>query len=102
MIRLKTEFKKNGNSYQQLWRNDSNALYQGSYDRADGKKGYFYEVFKVTTQKKGGFHTDDWERYPSDEMFGVTAWCCESIESLLKQVHKHFQDADLERFVQGL
>lgn len=86
MIELKKEFKKSGNRhFKQLLKNDSLVIYEVSqpWVEGDGVSKWF-EIFKPLLRKKDLYHDEDYEAYPSDEEFGIRAWCCSNIASLKK------------------
>jgi hypothetical protein len=53
-----------------------------------------YEIFKETLQQHQVCENGKWTkvdnvgsvRYPSDECFGLWAWCCPTIESCMKHI----------------
>ena len=77
MIELKKEFvRKGGREYRQLFKNDKFAAYECTQTFEDGSTSYWCEVFKMKVNKPNNIMPDYYEVYPSDEEFGVRAWCC--------------------------
>ena len=76
---LRDTFTKKGISYKLLEKNKSYVLYECSTE--DYK---YYEIFKYKIQpfpkmfeNPEGY--DEMEVYPSDEQFGLWAWCCSNM-----------------------
>ena len=77
MIELKKDFNRNGGrKYHQLFKNDKFAAYECTQTMDDGSTAYWCEVFKMRVKNPDNIITDFYEAYPSDEEFGVRAWCC--------------------------
>lgn len=85
MIELKKDFrKKGGYEYHQLYKNDRFAIYECTQTFEDMENDLFYEIFKVKTHQPDIFHDDEYEVYPSDEEFGIRAWCCSDYGSVVR------------------
>lgn len=79
---LPTELKKKGMLLRQVKRNDDVAIYEVSYDHTP-EKVIGHEVFKITireAQELYGKAYPRMEAYPSDTMFGNTAYSVTSRE----------------------
>ena len=85
MKELKKDFtKKGGCKYHQLFKNDRFAIYECTQTFEEGEPIVFYEIFKMVVKKPDMFHDDEYEAYPSDEEFGVRAWCCSDFGSVVR------------------
>lgn len=77
MKELKKNFTKLGDDFTQVYRENGIAIYRRSNEHYDD----LFEVFKIQV---GHMHPMDKnydpsvmvEKYPCDEVFGSTAWCC--------------------------
>jgi predicted transcriptional regulator YdeE len=86
MIELKKEFNKKGNRhFKQLEKTEQYALYEVTAKNDDATDVY-YEIFQMRYHKPDRFHDDEFEVYPSDEDFGVWAWCCNTKERARKKL----------------
>lgn len=100
---LHKEFEKKGVKYTQIKRN----IHEFVDDEGDIKKdGYFiymckclddnyvyYEVFRYRLIPQHPYSNEDYdmvEAYPTDNQFGLSAWCCSTKESVLRVLKKHF------------
>lgn len=98
MIELKKEFvRKGGREYRQLFKNDKFAAYECTQTFEDGSTSYWCEVFKIRVSKPDKFHNDSYEVYPSDEHFGLWAWCC-SYYGQVERVFKNCLDEDISEY----
>lgn len=89
---LEKEFTRRGVVYTQIEKNDELVLYK-CHD-IDGNFDY-YEVFKPKTAKPHPMSTEDYdliEVYPSDNLFGVYAWCCNTVGAVERCIVAHFND----------
>lgn len=85
MIELKKEYRKKGGcEYHQIFKNDRFAIYECTQTFEDGETDLFYEIFKIRTHQPDRFHDDEYEVYPSDEEFGIRAWCCSDYGSVVR------------------
>lgn len=88
MVELKREFSRKGVQFTQVFKNEALCLYQLAKTHIDGVTSQWYEIFKRKVMKPDRFHDDEYEAYPSDESFGVWAWCCSDkkiVEKVLKR-----------------
>ena len=99
MIELKKEFKKSGgNSFKQLFKLDCLAIYEVKMDAVDNlPPSTYYEVFRILVKEKDMYHAEKYEKYPSDEMFGLTAYCCQDASCVGKALYLHFHDHPLTK-----
>lgn len=87
---LPLEFEKKGVRYTQLEKNNIYVLYRCE---ALGYKDVYYEVFEYKVGKPHPLDSGGWdavEIYPSNELFGTTAYCCSDLNSVRKVMKKHF------------
>ena len=87
---LDKEFTKRGVNFKQEVKNDELVIYRCT--NIETKDEYF-EVFKYRTAKPHPMDEGTWdlvELYPSDNAFGVWAWCCSSVPCVNKVLKKHF------------
>ena len=85
MIELKKDFrKKGGYEYHQLFKNDRFAIYECTQTFEEGEPNVFYEIFKMKVNKPNNIMPDSYEVYPSDEEFGIRAWCCSDYGSVVR------------------
>ena len=68
MIELKKTFRKYGEDFTQLYKDDEIVIYQTTFPSV--------EVFKYRVKKPDKFRSEDFEVYPSESDFGAWAWCC--------------------------
>lgn len=104
---LPKEFEKKGIKYTQLIRN----LYDVTDEKGEIKKdGYliykcediddgfsYYEVFRYRLIPPHPYSNEDYdmiESYPTENQFGLSAWCCSNVECVKKVMKKHF-DVDI-------
>ncbi len=74
---LQEEIKYKGFVYRQVNSNDRGYVYQ----QMSGNRVISYEVFRRITRKPVKLFNEDFdltERFPTDEAFGVWAWCVHS------------------------
>lgn len=84
---LKDKFKKYGDSFELVSKNESNRMY--CYRRTIPEGIVYFEVFRSTLVKdeKG----EVYESYPSSSQFGASAWCIRDGEHALEKVQKYMQ-----------
>lgn len=99
---LKTQFNGKGDTkgetFTQLEKNNEYALYKRTNDE-DGAI-ICYEIFKrkisdIPPKWKDApqwAQYDKMEVYPSNEHFGIWAWCCRTLESVEKIKKMHFNN----------
>lgn len=100
---LEKEFVRKGVRYTQIDKNTSLSRETDGKYRTDGYviyecsnlsyKDVYYEVFRYKIAKPHPHDDGDWdmvEVYPSDEQFGITAFCCSNEASLRKVMKKEF------------
>jgi len=75
---IEKEVKKNGFLYKQIYRENDVALFE-QID-LDNNLTIAYEVFKISIMKPNNYITDYFEKFPSNEDFGKTAWTFNNIE----------------------
>lgn len=75
-----------GFKYHQLFKDEVGFIYEVTSE--EGEK--WYEVFKREITKENDtlingvvVHFEERERFPSDNWFGLTAWCCNSYDKAL-------------------
>ena len=66
-----------------MYKDERLALYQVTMTLPDGVI-QFAEIFRVRVSSPTKFINESYERYPSDELFGISAWCCSTLPSLRK------------------
>lgn len=86
MIKLKEEFKKGGNTFKCYYRDEDMAIY--TIDWYYGKRTA--EIFKIKVVQKDKFRNEPFEKYPSNEDFGLWAWSCTTQGSLEKKMREEF------------
>lgn len=85
MRKLEKQFNFRKNTYVQLDEGNNYYLYGvwNLKDEAIGEPSY-YEIFKkkIVKEKRmpSGVTYPEREKYPSDNDFGVCAWCCSSMD----------------------
>lgn len=84
---LKDKFKKYGDSFELVSKNESNRMY--CYRGTTPEGIVYFEVFRSTLVKdeKG----EVYESYPSSLQFGASAWCIRDGEHAQKKVQKYMQ-----------
>ena len=76
--RLKDDFIRKGISYHKLYQDEEIVAY--SLAKMDNE---WFEVFRYKIRKPNKFIDDEYEVYPSNEDFGVWAWSCSNLETLI-------------------
>lgn len=100
MIELKKEFTRGGGfRYRQVFKNHKFAIYECEQTFDNGKTDFFYEIFKILVKKPDMFHNDEYEAYPSDESFGVWAWCCSDYGSVARVFEDNIKE-DMSEYAQ--
>lgn len=69
---IEKEFNKNGFLYKEVKRDANIAIYEQIDVENDIRLAY--EVFKVVVMKPNNFIPEHFEKFPSNEDFGKTAW----------------------------
>lgn len=100
---LPKEFEKKCIKYTQLIRNLYDVVDKNGEIRKDGfliykcediECGYtYYEVFRYRLTPQHPYSNEDYdmiESYPTENQFGLSAWCCSNIECVKKVMKKHF------------
>ena len=82
MIQLRKQFKKYGETFTQLYKDDEIVIYATTFPSV--------EVFKYRVRKPNSTHPDYWEAYPSESDFGKLAWCCTSEKQFNRVLDSHF------------
>lgn len=84
---LKDKFKKYGDSFELISKNESNRMY--CYRRTTPEGIVYFEVFRSTLVKdeKG----EVYESYSSSSQFGASAWCICDSEHAQKKIQKYMQ-----------
>lgn len=82
---LKDKFKKYGDSFELVSKNESNRMY--CYRRTTPEGIVYFEVFRSTLVKdeKG----EVYESYPSSSQFGTSAWCIRDSGCVQKKIQKY-------------
>lgn len=86
MIELRKTFRKYGEEFTQLYKDNEIVIYQTTFPSV--------EVFKYMVDKPDNFHSEEWERYPSESHFGLWAWCCTCKEQFDRVLATHFRLSD--------
>ena len=68
---LKGKFKKYGDTFELVAKNESNRMY--CYRRTTPEGIVYFEVFRSNLYKDENGQT--YEYYPRDSQFGISAWC---------------------------
>ena len=84
---LKDKFKKYGDTFELVTKNDSNRMY--CYRRTTPEGIMYFEVFRSNLYKDENGHT--YEYYPRDSQFGVSAWCIRDGEHAQEKVQNYMQ-----------
>lgn len=84
---LKDKFKKYGDTFELVSKNESNRMY--CYRRTTPEGIVYFEVFRSNQDKdeKGEIY----ESYPSTSQFGETAWCIRDSEHAQEKIQKYMQ-----------
>lgn len=84
---LKDKFKKYGDSFELVVKNESNRMY--CYRRITPEGIVYFEVFQSNLDKDENGKV--YESYPSSSQFGKTAWCIRDSEHAQKKIQKYMQ-----------
>lgn len=84
---LKDKFKKYGDSFELVSKNESNRMY--CYRRTTPEGIVYFEVFRSNLEKDENEQV--YESYPRSSQFGDTAWCIRAGEYAMKKVLKYMQ-----------
>lgn len=86
MIGIANSFNKMGERYTQLYKDEEIVIYKITFPSV--------EVFKYRVHKPNKFHSDKWEKYPSNDDFGIWAWCATSKFQFERILKDHFALSD--------
>ena len=88
---LKKEFVKNNREFKQVLETSNFFMYQVTAYGNDNYQDIYYELFKKTLQNERVYDDIGWVDtgnktyyYPSNEHFGVWAWCCSNEKCVMK------------------
>ncbi|MBD3591188.1 hypothetical protein [Bacteroides sp. GM023] len=84
---LKDKFRKYGDSFELVSKNESNRMY--CYRRTTPEGIVYIEVFRSNLEKDDNGNV--YESYPSSSQFGDTAWCIRDSKGAMKKVLKYMQ-----------
>ena len=84
---LKDKFKKYGDSFELVSKNESNRMY--CYRRTTPEGIVYFEVFRSNLEKDENEQV--YESYPRSSQFGDTGWCIRDGEYAMKEVLKYMQ-----------
>lgn len=84
---LKDKFKKYGDSFELVSKNESNRMY--CYRRTTPEGIVYFEVFRSNLEKDENEQV--YESYPRSSQFGDAAWCIRDGENAMKKVLKYMQ-----------
>lgn len=84
---LKDKFKKYGDSFELVSKNESNRMY--CYRRTTPEEIVYFEVFRSNLEKDDNGNV--YESYPRSSQFGDTAWCIRDDENAQKKIQKYMQ-----------
>lgn len=98
MKELRDVFAKRGIEFKQVIKCKDIVIYALNY--AHTPKNKWFEVFKYKTHEKDKYHDDEYERYPSDESFGIWAWSCSNVKCVEKVINKHFPNVNASEICQ--
>ncbi|AUI48920.1 hypothetical protein BUN20_21820 [Bacteroides fragilis] len=84
---LKDKFKKYGDTFELVAKNESNRMY--CYRRTTPEGIVYFEVFRSNLGKDENGRS--YEYYPRDSQFGATAWCIRDSEHAQKKIQKYMQ-----------
>lgn len=82
MIELKTNYRKMGQDFAQVYKDDKVVVYISTFPSV--------EIFKYRVHKPDAHHDDDYEVYPGNEAFGDWGWCATSIAQFRDIMNRHF------------
>lgn len=87
---LPQEFEKKGVKYTQIEKNDTFVIYRCKNLEFEDE---YFELFRYRLQPPHPYSNEDYdmiEAYPTENQFGLSAWCCSNIECVKKVMKKHF------------
>lgn len=84
---LKDKFKKYGDTFEMVSKNESNRMY--CYRRTTPEGIVYFEVFRSNLHKDENGKV--YECYPSSSQFGISAWCIRNSEHAHKKIQKYMQ-----------
>ena len=87
---LPKEFEKKCIKYTQIEKNDTFVIYRCKNLEFEDE---YFELFRYRLQPPHPYSDEDYdmiEAYPTDTQFGLYAWCCSNVGSLLIMLKKHF------------
>lgn len=84
---LKDKFKKYGDTFEMVFKNESNRMY--CYKRTTPEGIVYFEVFRSNLDKDENGKV--YESYPSSSQFGISAWCIRDSEHAQKKIQKYMQ-----------
>ena len=84
---LKDKFKKYGDSFELVSKNENNRMY--CYRRTTPEGIVYLEVFRSNLEKDENGNV--YESYPSTSQFGDTAWYIRDGENAMKKVLKYMK-----------
>lgn len=82
---LKENFKKYGDTFELITKNESNRMY--CYRRTTSEGTVYFEVFRSNLYKDE--NEKIYECYPSTSQFGISAWCIRDNEHAQKKIQKY-------------
>lgn len=82
MIELRQQFRKMDETFTQVYKDDKVVVYHTTFPSV--------EVFRYKVRKENAFHYDKYEVYPSNEDFGLWAWCATSKDQFERIMENHF------------
>lgn len=92
---LKKEFVKNNKGFKQVLETSNFFMYQVTAYGNDNYQDIYYEVFKKKPQLEQIYSDSGWTKtgnriyyYPSNEHFGLWAWCCSNEKCVMKVLKK--------------
>ena len=84
---LKDKFKKYGDTFELVVKNESNRMY--CYRRTTPEGIVYFEVFRSNLSKDENGKV--YEYYPKSSQFGISAWCIRDGKHAQKKVQKYMQ-----------
>ena len=84
---LKDKFKKYGDSFELVSKNESNRMY--CYRRTTPEEIVYFEVFRSNLEKDDNGNV--YESYPRSSQFGDTGWCIRDCENAQMKIQKYMQ-----------
>lgn len=84
---LKDKFKKYGDTFELVAKNESNRMY--CYRRTTPEGIVYFEVFRSNLYKDENGQT--YEYYPRDSQFGISAWCIRDGEHAQEKIQRYMQ-----------